>query len=236
MLSLKKRIEEKKHCADDIVLNKFSQYMDGVLEYNKVINLTAIKDREEFIEKHFIESIECSECISKTNAKRVIDIGTGAGFPGVPNAILFPDCEFVLVDSVKKKLNVIDDVCNKSEIKNVTTIHERAETLALDKKHREKYEVCMSRAVSNLSVLSEYCLPFVKLGGVLITIKGEDIAEELSNAKTAVGLMGGEIESVYSRKLSSMDNISTVVIIRKVAGTPDIYPRKSGIPSRQPLV
>ncbi len=229
-------LQEIECISSDDIISKFYAYMNGILEYNEMINLTAITDKEEFIEKHVIESLVCAEYIKNIGAKKAIDIGTGAGFPGVPNAIVFENCNFTLVDSIRKKLNVIETVCSQSKIENVKTVHERAETLAHTKAHREKYDICMSRAVSNLTVLSEYCLPFVREGGVLIAVKGDRIDDELESARNAIKILGGEIEDVQRRKLSNKDNISTIVVIKKINMTPELYPRKPGIPSKHALV
>ena len=172
MDKIRKALDELGIKYNDEMIGKFSIYMDGVLEWNEKINLTAITDRDEFIEKHFIDSVLAAGASEVLNAENVIDVGTGAGFPGIPLAIIFPDKEFVLMDSLNKRLKVINDLCRRADINNVTTVHCRAEELAKNREHREKYDLCISRAVANMSTLSEYCLPFIKPGGYFLAYKG----------------------------------------------------------------
>lgn len=217
---------------------QFRFYMEGILSRNESINLTAITDRDEFITKHFIDSVICADMKEMQDADSVIDIGTGAGFPGVPLAILFPDKRFVLADSLKKRLNIIEELCNEAGIKNVTAVHARAEDLAKSKEHREAYDLCVSRAVANMATLAEYCLPFLKVGGYFLAYKGPDAEEEVSLAKGAVFLLGGREERIYDPKdelIPFFPLRHKIVVIKKIKGTPSKYPRKAGLPSKEPL-
>ena len=168
MDSLKKALDELNISYTEKQIQQFASYMDGVLEWNEKVNLTAITEHEEFIAKHFVDSVLCADFDEFKNAKTVIDVGTGGGFPGVPLAIMAPDKKFVLMDSLNKRLKIIDELTAEAGIMNTQTVHARAEELARNKNHREKYDVCVSRAVANLTTLSEYCLPFIKVGGYLL--------------------------------------------------------------------
>ena len=171
---------------DEAILEQYEKYMEGILLWNEKINLTAIKEREDFIIKHFVDSILCCNFPEYVNAESVIDIGTGAGFPGVPLAIIGQDKEFVLADSLHKRLKVIDDLTASIGLDNVTTVHGRAEELARNRDYREKFDLCVSRAVANMSVLTEYCLPFVRVGGFLLAYKGPDAEKEMGQAEKAI--------------------------------------------------
>lgn len=216
-------------------IDMFRKYMDGILYWNEKVNLTAITDRNEFIDKHFVDSLIPAEREEFKNATKIIDVGTGAGFPGIPLAILFPEKEFVLMDSLSKRLKIIDELCNAIGINNVTLVHARAEDLANNKNHREVYDICVSRAVANLSTLSEYCLPFVKKGGYFLAYKGRDAEEEYENAKNAIKILGGNLMEIYLSKLISSDYDHKIMFIKKEKNTPSKYPRKAGTPSKEPL-
>ena len=169
------------------------------------------------------------------DADKILDMGTGAGFPGVPLAILSPEKEFVLVDSLKKRLKIIDELCCRIGIKNVTTLHARAEDLARRDEHREKYDLCLSRAVANLSTLSEYCLPFVRQGGFMIAYKGAEAETEVKNAENAVKQLGGKFRRTVPSAFSGEAEEHKLVIIEKTGKTPSKYPRKAGTPAKEPL-
>lgn len=210
-------------------------YMLSILEYNKSINLTAIREEEEFVLKHYVDSLTplMDEDLKKEileKAKKVLDLGTGGGFPGVPFAIMLPQKEFTLLDSLNKRLKIIDELCLKYEISNVRTLHGRAEDIGRMEGERESYDICVSRAVSHMSVLAEYALPFVKTGGLIIAYKGWDIDTELKESKEAIKLLGGEIEKIIETPTEEK-----LVVLRKIKNTPGKYPRKAGEPKKNPL-
>ena len=190
MEKLRKFLEQLNIKNVDAKIVTLEKYMNEILEWNEKVNLTAIKSREEFIQKHYIDSLLCASADEFTNAKNIIDVGTGGGFPGVPLAVCFPEKKFILMDSLAKRLKIVDEICVKLDIKNVKTLHGRAEDLGRRKDFREHFDVCVSRAVANMSTLSEYCLPFVKLGGCFIAYKGTDCESELSDALKAVSAWG----------------------------------------------
>lgn len=212
--------------------NKLYMYMNLMLEWNKKINLTSITDEEDIIIKHFVDSLSINKYLSKN--KNVMDVGTGAGFPGIPLKIFNEDIEFILVDSLNKRINFLEEVKQKLNINKLELVHSRIEDLAKDLKYREKIDIVVSRAVANLSVLSEYMLPFVRIGGFCICMKGPNIDDELENSKNAIKILGGKIEKVESLVLPS--NLErNIIIIKKEKETPNSYPRKAGIPSKKPL-
>lgn len=225
-------LSKNKISTDCIDYNLFFQYMKMILEWNEKINLTAIKDEKEFIVKHFIDSLSIVEYIN--NEGKIIDIGTGAGFPGIPVKLSRNKVKVTLLDSVSKKINVIKDVTDKLEIKDVELIHSRVEDIAHNVNYREKYDYVTSRAVSNLTTLAEYMLPLVKVGGIAICMKGPNYEEEIEQSKRAMALLGGKIENVDTKKISN-DYDRTIVIIRKEKSTPKQYPRGKGKPLKEPL-
>ena len=163
-------------------MEQLRQYMEGVLAWNEKVNLTAITDRDAFVQKHYIDSLLCAESLDFTESTSICDVGTGGGFPGVPLAVCYPDKEFVLMDSLQKRVKIVRELCDEIGLRNVTVIHGRAEELARKKEYRENFDLCVSRAVANMQVLSEYCLPFVKPGGYFIAYKGADCEAEISDA------------------------------------------------------
>lgn len=216
---------------------KISIYCDKILEWNEKINLTAIKDREMFRVKHIEDSLSCIQLPEYDNAKRVADLGTGGGFPGIPLAIASPEKDFVLIDSLRKRLKIIDDLCEELDIKNVMTVHARAEELGNDKEHREKYDVCVSRAVARLNVLVEWGLPLVKPNGAMIAFKGLKAEEEVEEAKKAIKILGGRLDRIYKYSLESEEAQShSLVIIKKENNTPKKYPRKPGKAKEAPII
>ena len=166
---------------------------------------------------------------------KIIDIGTGAGFPGIPLKIINPDIHITLMDSLNKRINFLNDVIDKLSLKNIDAVHSRAEDLARNEKFREKYDIAVSRAVANLSTLSEYMLPFVKIGGKCICMKGPNIDEEVENAKGAISKLGGRIKSIDNFKLGNTENERNIIVIEKIAHTNPKFPRKAGLPSKEPL-
>ena len=212
---------------------KFKKYMDLLLKWNKKINLTSITDEDDIILKHFIDSLTIEKYVDPKQS--VIDIGTGAGFPGIPLKIMNDNVEVTLMDSLNKRINFLNEVIKKLDLKNITTIHSRAEDLAKDNHYRERYDVAESRAVANLSTLSEYMLPFVKVGGKCICMKGSNIDEERKIAEKAINMLGGKIVNIENFKLANTDNERNIIIIEKIRKTDSKYPRKAGIPSKEPL-
>ena len=214
-------------------LNKFYKYMNFLLEWNKKINLTAITDQKEVILKHFIDSLTVLKYIKK--GQKLIDIGTGAGFPGIPIKILREDVEITLLDSLNKRIKFLDETIQLLKLKNIKTIHSRVEDLGKNKEYREKFDIVISRAVANLSTLSEYMIPLVKVEGKCICMKGSDVKEEIEKSKHAINLLGGEIERIDNFILPKSDNKRNIIIIEKINNTPNKYPRKAGIPAKEPI-
>lgn len=213
-------------------IQQFIIYYEMLIEKNKVMNLTAITDYDEVIEKHFLDSLQIAKYVD-LNGKSLIDIGTGAGFPGIPLKIAFPELKVVLLDSLNKRIKFLDEVIDKLKLVNVDTLHGRAEDFGKNVDYREKFDFCVSRAVANLSSLSEYCLPFVKKTGYFIPYKSGNIDEELEKANKAVYLLGGKIEIVEKFTLS--DSQRSFVFIKKETNTAKKYPRKAGLPTKEPL-
>lgn len=219
----------------DSQIQQFITYYEILTEWNQVMNLTAITDYEEVMKKHFIDSISLVKAYDITQDKSVIDVGTGAGFPGLALKIAYPNFKVTLLDSLNKRIHFLDTVIEKLGLTDIETIHGRAEDFAKPEKLREQFDLCVSRAVANLSTLSEYCLPFVKVGGQFISYKSEKIVEEIELAMKAISLLGGRINNQVEFKLPYSDIYRNLFIIDKVTETPKKYPRKAGLPSKEPL-
>ena len=217
----------------EIQLKQFYNYMNLLIEWNKKINLTAITEPDEIILKHFVDSLTISKYIS--DGTKVVDVGTGAGFPGIPLKIVRQDVDITLLDSLQKRTNFLDEVINELNLEKITTVHSRVEDYGKNKEYREKFDIATSRAVANLSTLSEYLLPLVKVGGKVISMKGSLIQEELENSKNAIKILGGQIEKVDEFDLPNSDISRNIVLIDKIKNTPNRYPRKAGEPSKKPL-
>ncbi len=235
MSDLAKRISEAFEKSGITLSEKqaeqFKTYLEFLLEYNEKVNLTAVTDVDEVVEKHFVDSCQGVSLI-KENAV-CADIGTGAGFPGVPLAILRPDITVALVDALNKRLVFLDELKQKIGINNVYTVHGRSEDLSKDKKMREKFDCVFSRAVARMNILSEYDLPFVKKGGVMLAWKGPQLNEELEEAKNALKVLGGQLETVFNAEVMGVEHY--IAIIKKIKETPLKYPRQAGIPKKKPL-
>lgn len=219
---------------DDLALQRFSDYMSLVIEWNEKINLTSITDKEEFIVKHFFDSLTLLSKVEIKEGAKVIDVGTGAGFPGIPLKIARPDIKLTLLDSLNKRLVFLNDYVLKALDLTAEIVHARAEECSKDVKFREKFDVATSRAVANLSSLSEYCIPFVKVGGVFVPMKGPDSEEEVKSASNAVSVLGGRLNRV--EELTLPDNSGrSIIVIDKVKKTPDKYPRRGVKINKNPL-
>lgn len=223
-----------------LVVEKFQSYYEQLVEKNKVMNLTAITKEEEVVEKHFLDSLAILHFFDLNNAKKVIDIGTGAGFPGFPlqiyrQFVTNQAYELTLLDSLEKRIKFLKEVADHLELTNLEYLHGRAEDFGRNEAYREQYDLCVSRAVANLATLSEYCLPFVKVGGKFIAYKAGNSQEEIQEAKFAIGLLGGKITRVSEFKLPDSDMERVFVEITKLHSTKKIYPRKAGTPSKKPL-
>lgn len=239
LTSFEKGLEQLSITLSGKQKQQFLTYYEYLVEKNKVMNLTAITEYEEVITKHFLDSLAVvkTSCFKpeKLAGKRLIDIGTGAGFPGIPLKIAFPELEILLLDSLNKRINFLNEVTEMLGLTKINTVHGRAEDYAKQKGYRESFDFCVSRAVANLSTLSEYCIPFVKQGGCFISYKSGSVDQELIQAEKAVKILGGQGEEVVRFSLADTDMDRSFVVIRKAKPTPKKYPRKAGLPSKEPL-
>lgn len=219
-------------------LKKFYRYFELLEEKNKVMNLTAITEEREVVTKHFVDSLSLTRVFPELESGRefsVIDVGTGAGFPGIPLKIVYPNLQVTLLDSLKKRVCFLQEVCSQLELEKISAVHGRAEDFGRDENFREAFDLCVSRAVANLATLSEYCLPFVRIGGLFISYKSEEVGEEIKGAESAIKQLGGEIKSIQSFKLPKTDMGRSLIVIEKVRKLSEKYPRKAGLPSKEPL-
>lgn len=217
----------------DKQIKNFYDFMNLLIEKNKVMNLTGITEPKEVILKHFVDSLTALKYINQNNS--VIDVGTGAGFPGLPLKMADNTLEITLLDSLNKRINFLNEVIEHTDLDNIKTIHGRAEDFGRDANYREKYDIAISRAVAPLNILLEYMLPFVKVGGKCICMKGSNCDEEIENAKSAIKILGGEIEKIEKFTLPNSDNNRTILIIKKAKKIYRQYPRNAGIPTKKPL-
>ncbi len=232
-----KEIEEKSSKIDinldNEICNKLYNYMNLLLEWNEKINLTAITDEKEIILKHFIDSFTINKFIN--SGDKMLDIGTGAGFPGLPIKIIRPEVDVFLMDSLNKRINFLNEVIESLQLKNIEAFHSRAEEMAKNNKFREKFDVVTSRAVAKLNILLEYMLPYTKVNGKCLCMKGPNIEEEIKEAEKALKILGGEIEKIEKIILPDSNIERKIIIIRKKSATPLKYPRKAGMPTKEPL-
>lgn len=215
--------------------SQFIEYYKMLIEWNQVMNLTAITEYDEVMQKHFVDSLSLVKGIDLSSCEKLIDIGTGAGFPGIPLKIVFPHLKIVLLDSLGKRVKFLNAVVGKLGLDNSIAIHGRAEDFSRQKEYREKFDICVSRAVANLSSLSEYCIPYVKVGGTFISYKSGAVEGELKNAQKAISILGGEEKQTLKFVLPDSDIERALVIIQKKKETPRKYPRKAGVPGKEPL-
>lgn len=235
MEQLKKKSEMLDISLSEKQLQQFLSYYEMLIEKNKVMNLTAITEKEEVIDKHFIDSISFNKAMDVTKSLKILDLGTGAGFPGIPLKIAYPNLEITLLDSLNKRIKFLDEVIEALGLEGISTIHGRAEDYAKQVSYREQFDICVSRAVANLATLSEYCLPYVKEGGCFISYKSGSVEEELEQSKKAIFELGGKVKEVITFTLPETDIERTFVVIEKVRKTPKKYPRKAGLPSKEPI-
>lgn len=237
LAKFKHGLEELRITLTDHQIEQFLQYYEMLVEKNKVMNLTGITEYEEVIQKHFLDSLSLIRVIPDIASQKltVIDLGTGAGFPGIPLKIAFPELEITLMDSLNKRILFLQEVIDALGLKKVSAVHGRAEEMASNATHRQQYDLCVSRAVSNLAVLTEYCLPFVKKGGLFVSYKSADSDAEIQEGKKAISILGGKLTSVDKFQLPDSDLRRALVCIKKVKDTPKKYPRKAGTPAKLPL-
>lgn len=232
---LTEKVKELSILLNDKQIQQFEQYYNILVEWNKVMNLTAITEYEEVVEKHFLDSLTIVNAIHVEKIETLIDVGTGAGFPGIPLKIAFPHLKVTLLDSLNKRIKFLNEVIDLLELNDIKAIHGRAEDYAKQAEYREQYDICVSRAVANLATLSEYCLPYVKVDGLFVPYKSGKIDEELKSSEKAVSILGGKVEEVVKFQLPGTDIGRSFVKIHKIKETKKKYPRKAGMPTKEPL-
>ena len=232
---LTEKVKELSIVLNDKQIQQFEQYYNILVEWNKVMNLTAITEYEEVVEKHFLDSLTIVNAIHVKKIETLIDVGTGAGFPGIPLKIAFPHLKVTLLDSLNKRIKFLNEVIDLLELNDIKAIHGRAEDYAKQAEYREQYDICVSRAVANLATLSEYCLPYVKVDGLFVPYKSGEIDEELKSSEKAVSILGGKVEEVVKFQLPGTDIGRSFVKIHKIKETKKKYPRKAGMATKEPL-
>lgn len=230
---LKQKIQKLNIEVEDKQIDNFRKYMELLLEWNQKMNLTAITQEDDVILKHFVDSLTIQKYLKE--GKSLSDIGTGAGFPGIPLNIMNNNVKYILVDSLNKRINFLNEVISNLDLKNIEAIHSRIEEFGQNKKYRESFDIVTSRAVASLKVLLEYMLPLTKVGGICICMKASNIEEEINDSKKALEVLGGKIEKIEKTILPDSDIERNIIIIRKEKNTPKNYPRKPGTPSKEPI-
>jgi 16S rRNA (guanine527-N7)-methyltransferase len=228
-------LEELGLTLNDTQIRQFIQFYEYLIEKNKVMNLTGITEFEEVLTKHFLDSLMLVKTINMDQISSFMDIGTGAGFPGVPLKIVYPQIKSCLLDSLNKRVKFLQETFEILGLSDITAIHGRAEEFARNKQYREQYDLCVSRAVSNLATLSEYCLPYVRQGGVFVSYKSGKVQEEAAEAAKAIQLLGGKVRDIQYFTLPNSEIERSLIVIEKVKATPGRYPRKAGTPLKEPL-
>lgn len=234
-LVLKESFEKIGLKLNEQQMEQFLIYYEYLIEKNEVMNLTAITEYEEVVLKHFVDSVSLIKVIDLEKVNTLIDVGTGAGFPGIPLKIVFPHLKVVLLDSLNKRILFLNELIDKLRFENITAIHARAEDAARKREYREQFDLCVSRAVANLSSLSEYCLPFVRVGGIFISYKSGDVGEEILNARKAITILGGKEKTVLKFTLPGTEIKRSLVVIKKKKGTGKKFPRRAGLPTKEPI-
>ena len=229
------KLKELNIQINEIQKKQFDTFYSMLVEWNKVMNLTGITEYEEVIEKHFVDSLSIVNIFDLSEINTVIDVGTGAGFPGIPLKIAFPHLKITLLDSLNKRIHFLDSVIDELKLDGIYTIHGRAEDFAKKDDYRERYDLCVSRAVANLSTLSEYCLPYIRVGGIFISYKSGDVDDEVLESKKAISILGGKLDNVVKFQLPGTDINRSFIKIEKIKNTGKKYPRKAGLPSKEPL-
>ncbi len=232
---LESRLEPLHITLSGMQLDQFDKFYDLLVEWNKVMNLTGITEYQDVVEKHFLDSLSIVKIIDMNQIEYAIDIGTGAGFPGIPLKIAFPDINIVLLDSLNKRIKFLDHIIEELKLDGIRTIHGRAEDYAREAGYREKFDLCVSRAVANLASLSEYCLPYVRVGGRFVSYKSGDIEQEISEGERAIKILGGKVYQVEKFNLPDTEIQRSFVMIKKMKNTQNKYPRKAGMPTKEPL-
>ena len=232
---LESKLQELNITLNENQSEQFQIFYNLLTEWNKVMNLTGITEYEEVVEKHFLDSLALIKAVNIQKVHKIIDIGTGAGFPGIPLKIVYPQLDVTLLDSLNKRVRFLDTVIENAGLCGIKAIHGRAEDYAKQPDYRENYDLCVSRAVANLATLSEYCIPYIRIGGIFTPYKSGDVEKEVEQSKNVISILGGNIKDIVKFQLPGTDIRRSFIIIEKVKMTAKKYPRKAGLPSKEPL-